>query len=105
VKRLGLEIVDTVYVHVRVAAAFGLGVLFIGWFLVRLRDRYPGLLALWGALVAVLVAQAILGEVQYRTALPWGLVLVHVFLAAAIWALSAAVAFALWRPPVALTRQ
>ena len=33
------------------------------------------------------VAQAILGEVQYRNALPWGLVLVHVVLAATIWAL------------------
>ena len=29
----------------------------------------------------------ILGEVQYRNALPWGLVLVHVTLAAMIWAL------------------
>jgi len=105
VKRLGLEIVDTVYVHVRVAAAFGLGVLFIGWFLVRLRARYPGLLRVWGALLGVLVAQAVVGEVQYRTALPWGLVLVHVFLAAAIWALSVAVAYALWRPPVPLARQ
>ena len=43
VKRLGVEIADTVYVHVRVAAAFGLGVLFIGWFLWRMRGRYPGL--------------------------------------------------------------
>ncbi|CAN5762742.1 COX15/CtaA family protein [soil metagenome] len=103
VKRLGLEIADTVYVHVRVAAAFGIGVLFMGWFLLRMRGRYPGLLWLWGALVGVLGAQAILGEVQYRTALPWGLVLVHVFLAAAIWALSIAVAYALWRPPTALT--
>ena len=103
VKRLGLEIADTVYVHVRVAAAFGLGVLFIGWFLWRLRDRYPGLLRLWLALLAVLVAQAIVGEIQYRTALPWGLVLVHVFLAAAIWALSVAVAYALWRPPRGLS--
>jgi cytochrome c oxidase assembly protein subunit 15 len=99
VKRLGLEIADTVYVHVRVAAAFGLGVLFIGWFLWRLRGRYPGLMALWWALLAVLVAQAIVGEIQYRTALPWGLVLVHVFLAAAIWAVSVALAYALWRPP------
>ena len=74
-----------------------LGVLFIGSFLVRMRDRYPGLLALLGALVAVLVAQAILGEVQYRTALPWGLVQ-HVFLAAAIWALSPAVEFAFFAP-------
>jgi heme a synthase len=104
VERLGLEIADTVYVHVRVAAAFGIGVLFIGWFLWRLRDRYPGLLQLWGALLAVLVVQAILGEVQYRTALPWGLVLVHVFLAAAIWALSMALAYAFWRPPAALAR-
>jgi cytochrome c oxidase assembly protein subunit 15 len=99
VKRLGLEIADTVYVHVRVAAAFGLGVLFVGWFLWRLRGRSPELFLLWGALLAVLVAQAIVGEVQYRNALPWGLVLVHVFLAAAIWALSVALAYALWRPP------
>ncbi len=93
------------YVHVRVAAAFGLGVLFIGWFVLRMRDRYPGLVWLWGALVAALGAQAIVGEVQYRTALPWGLVLVHVFLAAAIWALGVALAYALWRPPAPLARQ
>jgi heme a synthase len=99
VRRLGLEIADTVYVHVRVAAAFGIGVLFVGWFLWRLRGRYPGLFLLWGALVALLVAQAIVGETQYRTALPWGLVLVHVFLAAAIWSSSVALAYALWRPP------
>ena len=105
VARLGLEIADTVYVHVRVAAAFGLGVLFIGWFVLRMRDRYPGLVWLWGALVAALGAQAIVGEVQYRTALPWGLVLVHVFLAAAIWALGVALAYALWRPPAPLARQ
>jgi cytochrome c oxidase assembly protein subunit 15 len=104
VERLGLEIVDTVYVHVRVAAAFGIGVLVVGWFLWRLRDRYPGLVRLWGALLAVLVAQAVVGEVQYRNALPWGLVLVHVFLAAAIWALAVALAYALWRPPAPLAR-
>ena len=105
VKRLGVEIADTVYVHVRVAAAFGLGVLFIGWFLWRMRGRYPGVMTLWWVLLAVLVAQAIVGEIQYRSALPWGLVLVHVFLAAAIWAASVALAYALWRPPRALTRQ
>jgi len=103
VERLGLEIADTVYVHVRVAAAFGLGVLFIGWFVWRLRDRHPALMWLWGALLAVLVAQAVVGEVQYRTALPWGLVLAHVFLAAAIWAGSVALAYALWRPPRSAT--
>lgn len=105
VKRLGLGIVDTVYVHVRVAAVFGIGVLVVGWLLYRLRSGYPGLMWLWTGLLAVLVAQAILGEVQYRNALPWGLVLVHVVLATAIWGLSLALAFALWRPPRPLTRE
>lgn len=105
VERLGLAITDAVYVHVRVAAVFGLGVLLVGWFLFRLRSRYPGAFRLWTALLAVLVAQAILGEVQYRTALPWGLVLVHVMLAAAIWALTVMLAYVVWRPPGSLARQ
>jgi heme a synthase len=105
VERLGLGIRDTVYVHVRVAAVFGIGVLVLGHFLWRLRDRYPGLLRVWGLLLAVLVAQAIVGEVQYRNALPWGLVLVHVFLAAAIWTVGLALAFAMWRPPAPLARE
>lgn len=104
VKRLGVGIADTVYVHVRVAAAFGIGVLAIGWLLWRLRSSHPGLFGIWAGLLVVLGAQAILGEVQYRSALPWGLVLVHVVLAAAIWAFSLALAFTLWRPPRPLTR-
>jgi heme a synthase len=105
VERLGIGIVDTVYVHVRAAAVFGIGVLVVGWFLRRIRREYPGLLRIWVGLLVVLVAQAILGEVQYRNALPWGLVLVHVILAASIWALSLALAYTLWRPPGPLTRQ
>jgi len=105
VERLGLGIVDTVYVHVRVAAAFGIGVLVVGWLVGRMRQRYPGLFRIWAGLLVVLVGQAIVGEVQYRNALPWGLVLVHVMLAAAIWAFSLALAYALWRPQRPLTRQ
>ena len=105
VERLGLGIVDTVYVHVRVAAVFGIGVLVVGWLLWRMRETYPGLVRIWGGLLFVLIAQAILGEVQYRNALPWGLVLVHVALAASIWAFSLALAFALWRPPAPLARK
>jgi cytochrome c oxidase assembly protein subunit 15 len=71
VERLGVAITDTVYVHVRVAAAFGIGVLVLGWFLLRLRDRYPGVAALWGALVAVLVVQALGGEVGYEADTLW----------------------------------
>ena len=105
VERLGIAITETVYVHVRVAAAFGIGVLVVGWLLWRLRESYPGIVRIWGFLLAALVAQAILGEVQYRNALPWGLVLVHVSLAATIWALSLALAYVLWRPPAALARK
>jgi cytochrome c oxidase assembly protein subunit 15 len=105
VERLGLGIVDTVYVHVRVAAVFGIGVLVVGLLLRRMREQYPGLLRVWAGLLVVLVAQAIVGEVQYRSALPWGLVLGHVALAAAIWGLSLGLAFVLWRPPAPLTRQ
>ena len=104
VERLGVGIADTVYVHVRVAAVVGIGVLVVGWLVWKLRPSYPGVVAVWGALTAVLVAQAVLGEVQYRKALPWGLVLVHVFLAATIWALAIALAHVLWRPPRPLTR-
>jgi cytochrome c oxidase assembly protein subunit 15 len=103
VERLGLEIRDTVYVHVRAAAAFGIGFLAVLWQLVRARRRAPGVLRLALLLLAVLVAQMVLGEVQYRNALPWGLVLVHVTLAATIWALTVAVAHAIWRPPAPLT--
>ena len=105
VERLGIAITETVYVHVRVAAAFGIGVLVLGALLWRLRPRYPGIFRLWVLLLVVLAVQAILGEVQYRSALPWGLVLVHVFLAATIWTLSLALAYVLWRPPAALARQ
>ncbi len=104
VERLGVAITETVYVHVRAAAVFGIGVLALGWFLWRLRDVYPGVFRLWAVLLGVLVAQAILGEVQYRNALPWGLVLVHVLLAATIWAAALALAHVLWRPPASLAR-
>jgi heme a synthase len=96
---------DSIYVHVRVAAAFGIGVLIVGWLLWRIREAYPGLIRIWSGLLVVLVAQAIVGEVQYRNGLPWGIVLVHVALAASIWAFSLGLAYVLWRPPVPLTRK
>jgi cytochrome c oxidase assembly protein subunit 15 len=105
VKRLGVAITDTVYVHVRVAAVFGIGVLLVGILLLRLRSRYPGVTVLWGSLVGVLAVQAVLGEVQYRNALPWGLVLVHVALAAAVWTLTVVIVYALWRPARPLARE
>lgn len=98
VKRLGLGIEDTVYVHVRATALFGIGVLLVGAWLVRARPAIPGVARLGASLLIVLVTQMIVGEVQYRNALPWGLVLVHVALAGLIWGLSIAIAYLLWRP-------
>ena len=105
VERLGLTITETVYWHVRVAAVFGICVLVLGALLMRSRREAPGVLFVWGALVAVLLAQAIVGEVQYRNALPWGLVLVHVLLAATIWVLFVALSLVLSRPPAVLVAQ
>jgi cytochrome c oxidase assembly protein subunit 15 len=102
VDRLGLGIAETVYWHVRVAAVFGICVLVLGAMLVRWRRDAPGVVLVWAGLLAALVAQAIVGEVQYRNALPWGLVLVHVVLAAAIWTLVVALAVVLSRPPLPL---
>lgn len=99
VKRLGLQISDTVYVHVRATAVYGIGLLLVGAWLIRARSTVPDAarFAVW--LLAVLLVQMAVGEIQYRNALPWGLVLVHVALAAAIWGLSVTVAYLLWRPP------
>lgn len=102
VERLGLGIVDTVYVHVRATAVYGIGFLLVGWQLLRRRRTLPGVVRLATVLLAVLLAQMLVGEIQYRNALPWGLVLVHVTLGAAIWALTVAVVHALWRPPAPL---
>lgn len=102
IRRLGLAITDTVYVHVRATAVYGIVLLLVGGYLVRLRRDYPGIVKAALALLFVLLAQMVLGEVQYRNALPWGLVLTHVALAATIWILTVFVAYALWRPPAPL---
>ena len=90
------------YVHATAVAVFGLGLVFVLGYLASQRQRWPRLFALGGAVFAVLLAQMALGEVQYRTHLPWPLVLVHVGLAAAVWALLVAFVTVLWRPPASL---
>jgi heme A synthase len=49
-------------------------------------------LALAGTVLALLLAQMAVGEVQWREALPWWLVLVHVTLATAVWVVVTALA-------------
>lgn len=102
IRRLGLTVTDAVYVHVRATAVYGIVLLVVGWYLLRLRRDYPGVVKAGLALLLVLLAQMAVGEIQYRDALPWGLVLAHVALAATIWVLTVLVAYALWRPPAQL---
>jgi len=105
IRRLGFSIVDTVYVHVRVVAVFGIGFLIIASWLWRHRREVPGVAALAGGLLALLVVQMILGEVQYRSHLPWWLVLIHVSFAAAIWSTTVALVHAVWRPATPLVSE
>jgi cytochrome c oxidase assembly protein subunit 15 len=91
-----------IYMHAAAVAVFGLGLVFVLGYLASQRQRWPRLFTLGCVVFGVLLAQMALGEVQYRTHLPWPLVLVHVGLAAAVWALLVAFVTVLWRPPAAL---
>ena len=103
VDRLGV-LYDAVYVHVRVSAVFAAVLAATLVVLFRERAAFPGLLRVGLVLATLLVAQGIVGETQWRTRLPWGLVLVHVALAAAVWAVSVALATLAFRPLASLAR-
>jgi len=88
-----------VYVHVRATAIFGL--LFVAFlaYIHRRRARWPLYAESTGVLLGLLIVQMGVGELQYRTHLPWWLVLVHVALAAAVWACAIALVAVIQRPP------
>jgi len=84
-----------VYWHVRATAVFGISFALVLVYLVREKaPQVRGALVLLG----LLAVQMTIGEVQYRTHLPWWLVLVHVTVAATVWAATTAFVFSLWRP-------
>ena len=49
-------------------------------------------------LAGLVLVQMALGDLQYRTHLPWGLVLVHVAIAATVWGCTVALVASMWRP-------
>ena len=84
-----------VYWHVRATAVFGISFAFVLLQLYRRRaPQVRGALVLLG----LLGVQMVIGEVQYRTHLPWWLVLVHVTMAATVWTAVTAFVYSLWRP-------
>jgi len=91
-----------VYAHGAVVGAFLITYLFSLGYLAARRERSPRLFALGVGVFVVLLAQMGLGELQWRTHLPWGLVLVHVSLAATVWIGTIALATLFWRPNVDL---
>ncbi len=93
------RLTEAMWVHVRASAAFGLGFLVLLVYLWRQRPATDALLRVAGVLLALLLVQMAVGELQYRNELPWWLVLVHVSLAAAIWAATVALVTYMWRPP------
>lgn len=85
-----------IYWHVRATAVFGVAfALLLVWLVRNHAPQVRGAFVLLG----LLAVQMAVGETQYRTHLPWWLVLVHVTLAATVWVAVTAFVFSLWRPP------
>jgi cytochrome c oxidase assembly protein subunit 15 len=85
IRRFGL-LPDALHLHVGAAALFGIVYLGTVASIYFARPRPRTELVLAGAVLGALLAQMAIGDVQWRTHLPWGLVLVHVALATAVWA-------------------
>jgi cytochrome c oxidase assembly protein subunit 15 len=84
-----------IYWHVRATAVFGIA--FAALLVWLVRNRAPQLRVAF-VLLGLLAVQMVIGETQYRTHLPWWLVLVHVTMAATVWAAVTAFVYSLWRP-------
>jgi cytochrome c oxidase assembly protein subunit 15 len=97
VKRLG-SFQPALDWHVRATAVFGIVFLVLaiwGWLN---RERYRWLPAASAGLLVLLGVQMAIGEIQYRNQLPWWLVLIHVTMAACVFAWTVGLVGRLWRP-------
>jgi heme a synthase len=100
VERLG-TLDDMLWVHVRVTAVFGCAFLLLLGYLFARRERWPRLFRATLVVLGLVLAQMAVGELQYRLELPWGIVAVHVALAAAVWAATVGLVATFWRTPAA----
>jgi cytochrome c oxidase assembly protein subunit 15 len=106
VKRFG-TFSTSLHVHAYVVAAFAAtGACAFAWLGVKSHWFTPRLLRVSQVALGLLALQILLGEIQYRTHLPWPLVLAHVAVSAAVWASVVALAVLFVRPlaPLAPTR-
>jgi heme a synthase len=91
---------SAVYWHVRAVAAVGIVFLVLAGWAWRQRERFPWLVRGCAGLLAILLVQMAIGELQYRTygTVPWGVVVLHVAVAAALFAWTVGLVARLWRP-------
>ena len=86
------NLVEAVHIHIGATAIFGIAFLGLLAVLVAERRRARVELRLAGIALALLLAQMVVGEIQWREALPWGLVLLHETFATAVWVVVVALA-------------
>jgi cytochrome c oxidase assembly protein subunit 15 len=92
--------------HGAVVAVLGCSLMFlVGYLLARRAAIGPRYAEGAVGLALLVLAQMALGDLQYRTHLPWGLVLVHVAVAATVWAATVAFVTLMWRPQPGLLRR
>jgi heme a synthase len=99
VPRLG-SFYPAVYWHVRAVAAFGIVFLALACWAWLRRTELPWLLRGCAGLLAILLVQMGIGEAQYRTygSVPWWVVVIHVTVAAVLFAWTVGLAARIWRP-------
>ena len=93
VARLG-SFRTAVYIHVRATAVFGVALAALSVWLLRRRGGFGFELVVLG----VLGAQMAVGEIQYRADPQWWVILIHVALAATLWAATVALVASLRAP-------
>lgn len=96
------NLLDAAYLHVRIAASFVVVIAIFLLLLSRVAHAPRAVMRLSWLLVIVVALQVAIGEVQWRTELPWWLVLVHVAGGAAVLAVASAFGWLLGvsrRPP------
>jgi cytochrome c oxidase assembly protein subunit 15 len=79
------NLLDAVHIHIGATAVFGVAFLGLVALLLVERRRARVELLLAGTILGLLLGQMAIGEIQWREGLPWGLVLLHVTIATAVW--------------------
>jgi cytochrome c oxidase assembly protein subunit 15 len=85
IRRFGV-LPEALHLHIGATALFGIVYAGLVISLLRARPTPRVEVAIAASVLALLLVQMVIGEVQWRTELPWGLVLVHVALATTVWA-------------------